>query len=74
MELNERELDRHITGNWGEDSVRPEPPDFAETDLALIAESLLRTAAALVEISPRAAAGHYNLAGAITRYLDAMGW
>lgn len=27
MELNKQELDRHITGNWGEDQFGPEEYD-----------------------------------------------
>ena len=68
-------LDRHITGNYGEDQFpEVEPPQFSEEELAIIRESVGRSYNELVMVSSIAAQAHRALETRINKYLEAMGW
>jgi hypothetical protein len=72
QDLNSHELDRHITGNWGEDSVGPESPEFTDEELAYIGEALAYMHKTLSTVIPRSM--NRNLEMRVSKYLEAMGW
>jgi hypothetical protein len=50
-----QDLDRYITGNWGEDSVAPDPPDTAVVPMVRVPAELLKRCRICLESAQRIA-------------------
>lgn len=73
MDLDKGALDRHITGNYGENQYSIETPEFSDEELDIVLESLRRTITEIDAISPKASKTHRDIATRINKYLEQMG-